>query len=50
MGDVIGFLELAGWALAIVGLAAGVTFAVIKLFPGREQPSSGQDTGGGSSS
>jgi hypothetical protein len=32
----IGFLELAGWILAIIALAAGVTYAVIKLFPARD--------------
>lgn len=42
MDEVIGFLELAGWALAIVALAAAVTFAVIKLFPGREDGGAGE--------
>jgi hypothetical protein len=38
---VIGFLELLGWAAAIIGLAAAVTYAVIKMFPAREDRPAG---------
>jgi hypothetical protein len=33
----IGILELVGWILAVTALAAGVTYAVIKLFPAKEE-------------
>jgi hypothetical protein len=35
--DFIGFLELAGWIAAIVTLSATVTYAVIKLFPAKDE-------------
>jgi hypothetical protein len=35
--EFIGFLELAGWIGAIVGLSATVTYAVIKLFPAKDE-------------
>jgi hypothetical protein len=34
--EVIGFLELVGWIAGVVGLAAAITYAVIKLFPGKD--------------
>ena len=37
MGTFIGFLELFVWVVAVVALAAGITFTVIKLFPSREK-------------
>jgi hypothetical protein len=33
----IGFLELALWVIVVVGLAAGVTYAVIKFFPAKDE-------------
>jgi hypothetical protein len=33
----IGLLELAGWVFVVVGLAAAVTYAVIKLFPAKDE-------------
>ena len=36
MTTFIGFLELAGWILAVLMLAAVLTYVVVKLFPGRE--------------
>jgi hypothetical protein len=42
MDTFIGFLELIGWAVAIIGLAAAVTFVMIKLFPSAdEKPANG---------
>lgn len=35
MDTFIGLLELVGWVVAIVAIAATVTFTVIKVFPGR---------------
>lgn len=37
MDTFIGFLELLAWAACVIVLAAAVTFAVIKLFPSREE-------------
>jgi hypothetical protein len=37
MDTVIGILELVGWIAGIIALAAAITFAVIKLFPGRDE-------------
>lgn len=37
MSTFIGFLELAAWMVAVVALAAGITWAVIKLFPSRDE-------------
>jgi hypothetical protein len=37
MDTVIGLLELVAWIVAVVGLAAAVTFSVIKLFPSRDE-------------
>ncbi len=37
MDTFIGFLELALWVILVVGLAAGVTYAVIKLFPAKDE-------------
>jgi hypothetical protein len=33
----IGILELIGWIVAIIALAAAITFAVIKLFPAMDE-------------
>jgi len=33
LDQLLGLLLLAGFIVAIVGLAAGVTFAVVKIFP-----------------
>jgi hypothetical protein len=37
----LGLLALAGYILAIVGLAAAITFAVIKIFPTERNPKKG---------
>jgi hypothetical protein len=37
MDTLIGILELVGWIVVVVGLAAGVTYAVIKLFPAKDE-------------
>jgi hypothetical protein len=34
--EVIGFLELVGWIVGVIGLAALITFTVIKFFPGKD--------------
>ena len=34
--EVIGFLELVGWIVGVVGVAAIITYTVIRLFPGKE--------------
>jgi hypothetical protein len=39
----IGFLELALWVVVVVGLAAGVTYAVIKLFPAKDESAPGNE-------
>ena len=36
MSTFLGILELIAWAGAVIGGAAGITYAVIKLFPTRE--------------
>jgi hypothetical protein len=38
LDQVIGILALAGYILAIVGLAAAITFTVIKIFPTERNP------------
>ena len=38
MNDVLGLLLLAVYIVAIVGLAAAITFAVIKIFPTERNP------------
>jgi hypothetical protein len=57
LNDALGLLLLVVYIVAIVGLAAAVTFAVIKIFPTernpkkpdkQETPSSGGTSSGGS--
>jgi len=36
--EALGLLALAGYILAIVGLAAAITFTVIKIFPTERNP------------
>ena len=59
MDQVIGLLFLAVYITGIVGLAAGITYAVIRIFPTERNPkkadaaekpsaNSGGETGGGS--
>jgi hypothetical protein len=43
MDTVIGFLELLAWIVSVVGLAAAVTFGVIKLFPSRDEKKAAAD-------
>ena len=38
MNDVLGLLLLAVYIVGIVGLAAAITFAVIKIFPTERNP------------
>ena len=38
MDQALGLLALAGYILAIVGLAAAITLAVIKIFPTERNP------------
>jgi hypothetical protein len=33
----IGILELIAWILAVTSLAGAITYAVIKIFPGKEE-------------
>ena len=35
MTTFIGFLELFAWVAVVLAIAAGVTYAMIRLFPGR---------------
>jgi hypothetical protein len=37
MTTFIGFLELVAWIVSVVGLAALITYVVVKLFPGEEK-------------
>ena len=49
MATFLGLLELVAWIGAVVSLAAGVTYAVIRLFPSREEkPASGDAAESGS--
>jgi hypothetical protein len=38
LDEVLGLLALAGYIVAIVGLAAGITYAVIRIFPTERGP------------
>ena len=38
MDEVLGLIALAGYILGIVGLAAAITFVVIKIFPTERTP------------
>jgi hypothetical protein len=38
LDDVLGLIALAGYIAAIVGLAGGVTYVVIKIFPTERSP------------
>ena len=38
MDELLGLLLLAGFIIAIVGLAAAVTFGVVKIFPTERSP------------
>ncbi len=38
MDEVLGLLALAGYIVLIVGLAAAVTFVVVKIFPTERNP------------
>lgn len=41
MSTFIGILELIAWAAAVIGLACGVTYGVVKLLPGKDLPKPG---------
>jgi hypothetical protein len=38
LDEVLGLIALAGYILGIVGLAAGITYVVIKIFPTERTP------------
>jgi hypothetical protein len=38
LDDVLGLIALAGYIVGIVGLAAGITYVVIKIFPTERTP------------
>jgi hypothetical protein len=40
--EVLGLLGLAGYIVAIVSLAAAVTYAVIRIFPTERKPKDGE--------
>ncbi len=44
----IGILVLIAWGAVIIGMAAGVTYAMVKLFPTREAQPEGEPTAGDS--
>lgn len=41
MDEVLGLLALAGYIVAVIALAAGVTYAVIRIFPTERKPKDG---------
>ena len=43
MDDVLGLIALAGYILGIVGLAAGITYVVIRIFPTQRTPAKDAD-------
>jgi hypothetical protein len=43
LDDVLGLIALAGYILGIVGLAAGITYVVIKIFPTERTPKKDAD-------
>jgi hypothetical protein len=43
--EVLGVLALAGYIVAIVSLAAGVTYTVIRIFPTERKPKDGEAAG-----
>jgi hypothetical protein len=42
--EVLGLLALAGYIVAVIALAAGVTYAVIRIFPTERKPKNGDAT------
>ena len=38
MEEILGLIALAGYILAIIGLAAGITYVVIRIFPTEREP------------
>ena len=50
MNDVLGLLLLVVYIVGIVGLAAAITFAVIKIFPTERKPKTPKDEGDDSAS
>jgi hypothetical protein len=45
----IGILELIAWILAVVTLAGAITYAVIKIFPAKDETGSAAKSSGGQS-
>ncbi len=43
MNEVLGLIALAGYIAGIVGLAAGITYVVIRIFPTQRTPSKDGD-------
>lgn len=37
METVLGLLGMAGWIVAVIVLAAAITYVVMRLFPGRDE-------------
>lgn len=50
METLIGILELVAWGAAVILLACGVTYAMIKLFPSRDDTPGPERAGDGSTS
>jgi hypothetical protein len=49
MATFLGLLVLVVWAVAVLSLAAGITYAVIKLFPTRDEKAAASNAGSGDS-
>jgi len=47
MDTLLGLIGILVWIVCVIGLAAAVTWVIVKLFPGgkREQPAEGQAEG-----
>ena len=50
MEKILGLVLLAVYIVGIVGLAAAITYAVVRIFPTERTPSKPDDTSGSSSS
>jgi hypothetical protein len=46
MATFLGLLELVAWIVAVVSLAAAVTYAVIRIFPSRDEKPASTDAAG----
>ena len=43
MTTFLGLIELLAWILAVLAIAAGVTYSVVKVFPGRQDKPKPED-------